>query len=140
MLPVPRVRNIRVDGDLHKAPWTQLAPIWLAPSATVARRTDSSRRRCASVPTASAFVAFDCEDVAIVATPTGRNAPIYREDVVEAFLAPSADRAATSSLETSRAAPGSGARRVPAAARRCASTATGCAPASSTPCALGRTR
>jgi hypothetical protein len=33
MLPVPRVaHNIRVDGDLHKAPWTQLAPIWLVPS------------------------------------------------------------------------------------------------------------
>ena len=47
------------------------------------------------------YVAFHCEDRAIVATHRGRNAPIYEEDVVEAFLAPSGDARRYFELETS---------------------------------------
>jgi len=93
MLPVPRVaHNIRVDGDLHKAPWTQLAPIWLAPShgrAAPHGFQSTALRVCHDGE--RLYLAFDCEDSAIVASHTGRNAPIYQEDVVEAFLAPGAD-------------------------------------------------
>jgi len=103
MLPVPRVaHNIRVDGDLHKAPWTQLAPIWLAPShgrAAPHGFQSTALRVCHDG--VRLYVAFDCEDSAIVASHTGRNAPIYQEDVVEAFLAPGADPRRYFELETS---------------------------------------
>jgi hypothetical protein len=103
MLSVPRVaHSIRVDGDLHKAPWMELAPILLAPShgrgappgfqSTALRVCHDGERL---------YVAFDCEDAAIVASHTGRNAPIYEEDVVEAFLAPHADPRRYFELETS---------------------------------------
>jgi hypothetical protein len=94
--------SIRVDGDLHKAPWTQLAPIPLAPShgrapppgfqATALRACHDGERL---------YLAFHCEARAIVATHRGRNAPIYEEDVVEAFLAPSGDARRYFELETS---------------------------------------
>ena len=103
MLPVPRVaHNIRVDGDLHKAPWTELAPVWLVPSngrAAPRGFQPTALRVCHDGE--RLFVGFDCEDVAIVASHTGRNAPIYREDVVEAFLAPGADSRRYFELETS---------------------------------------
>jgi hypothetical protein len=103
MLPVPRVaHNIRVDGDLHKAPWTELAPVWLVPSSGRAAPRGfqpTALRVCHDGE--RLFVGFDCEDVAIVASHTGRNAPIYREDVVEAFLAPGADSRRYFELETS---------------------------------------
>ncbi len=103
MLPVPRVaHNIRVDGNLHKAPWTQLAPIWLVPShgrAAPHGFQSTALRVCHDGE--RLFVAFACEDAAIVASHTGRNAPIYEEDVVEAFLAPGADPRRYFELETS---------------------------------------
>jgi len=103
MLSVPRVANsIRVDGDLHKTPWIGLAPIRLAPShgrgaqlgfqSTALRVCHDGERL---------YIAFECEDGAIVASHTGRNAPLYEEDVVEAFLAPSADPRHYFELETS---------------------------------------
>ena len=103
MLSVPRVaHSIRVDGDLHKAPWTQLAPIALAPShgrATPRGFQSTALRVCHDGE--RLYVAFDCEDGAIVATHRGRNAPIYEEDVVEAFLAPGGDPRRYFELETS---------------------------------------
>ena len=103
VLPVPRVaHSIRVDGDLHKAPWTQLTPVRLAPShgrgappgfqATALRVCHDGERL---------YVAFACDDVAIVASHNGRNAPLYEEDVVEAFLAPDGDPRRYFELETS---------------------------------------
>jgi len=103
MLSVPRVaHSIRVDGDLHKPPWTELEPIELTPShgrgaphgfqSTALRVCHDGERL---------YIAFDCEDEAIVASHTGRNAPLYEEDVVEAFLAPSADPRHYFELETS---------------------------------------
>lgn len=94
--------SIRVDGDLHKAPWTQLAPVALAPShgrAAPPGFRPTSLRLCHDGE--RLYLAFQCEARAIVATYSGRNAPIYEEDVVEAFLAPSGDARRYFELETS---------------------------------------
>ncbi|MCX5738568.1 MAG: carbohydrate-binding family 9-like protein [Proteobacteria bacterium] len=103
MLSVPRVaHSIRVDGDLHKAPWTQLAPTWLTPAhgrSTTREFQSTALRVCHDGE--RLYVAFDCEDRAIVASHTGRNAPLYEEDVVEAFFAPDADPRHYFELETS---------------------------------------
>ena len=103
MLSVPRVaHSIRVDGDLHKAPWTQLAPIALGPShgrGAPCGFQSTALRVCHDG--VHLYVAFDCEDSAIVASHAGRNAPLYEEDVVEAFFAPNADPRHYFELETS---------------------------------------
>jgi hypothetical protein len=103
LLVVPRAAHrIRVDGDLHKAPWSQLAPIPLAPSHGRAAPPDfqaTALRVCHDGE--RLHVAFHCADHTIVATHRGRNAPIYEEDVVEAFLAPSGDARRYFELETS---------------------------------------
>lgn len=94
--------KIRVDGDLHKAPWTQLAPIPLAPShgrAAPAGFQATTLRACHDGE--RLLLAFRCDDRELVATHRGRNAPIYEEDVVEAFLAPSGDARHYFELETS---------------------------------------
>lgn len=103
MLSVPRVaHSIRVDGDLHKAPWTQLAPIALGPSnGRGAPRGFQSTALRVCHDGERLYVAFDCEDSAIVASHAGRNAPLYEEDVVEAFFAPDADSHDYFELETS---------------------------------------
>jgi hypothetical protein len=103
LLVVPRAaHSIRVDGDLHKAPWTQLEAIALVPShgrAAPRGFQSTSLRVCHDGE--RLYVAFHCEDSAIVATHIGRNAPLYEEDVVEAFLAPSGDARRYFELETS---------------------------------------
>jgi hypothetical protein len=102
-LVVPRaVHSIRVDGDLHKAPWSRIEKIPLAPSHGRAAPRGFQRtalRVCHDGE--RLYVAFHCEDRAIVATHRGRNAPLYEEDVVEAFLAPSGDVRRYFELETS---------------------------------------
>ena len=102
-LVVPRAgHRIRVDGDLHKAPWTQLAQVALAPShGRAATRSFQSTALRVCHDGERLYVAFHCEDRAIVATHSGRNAPLYEEDVVEAFLAPSGDPRRYFELETS---------------------------------------
>jgi len=103
MLSVPRVaHSIRVDGDLHKAPWTELVPIELTPShgRGASRGFQSTALRLCH-DGERLYIAFECEDGAIVASHSGRNAPLYEEDVVEAFLAPGADRRHYFELETS---------------------------------------
>jgi hypothetical protein len=118
ILACPRVRErIRIDGDPHKAPWSALAPVWLLPShgrdaslealgvpLAVARRhlAPDARplpARFAFQPTAlrtchdteRLYLCFQCLDRDAWGTRTGRNAPIYEEEVVEAFLAPGPD-------------------------------------------------
>lgn len=118
MLVVPRVAGrIRVDGDLDKAPWRDLAPVWLLPShgragslaeagvdEAVARAqlgpgAGPLDPRVAWQPTAlrtchdgaRLYVAFHCVDRDVFGSYTGRNEPIYEEEVVEAFLAPGPD-------------------------------------------------
>jgi hypothetical protein len=103
MLSVPRVAHrIRIDGELHKAPWTELAPAALAPSQGGAAPPDfraTALRTCHDG--ARLYVAFDCVAASIVATHAGRNAPLYEEDVVEAFFAPAGDPRVYFELETS---------------------------------------
>ncbi len=103
MLSVPRVaRSIRVDGDLHKAPWRALTSVALAPShGRAAPREFQSTALRVCHDGARLYLAFDCEAVAIVASHTGRNSPLYEEDVVEAFLAPDANPRRYFELEVS---------------------------------------
>jgi hypothetical protein len=127
-LAVPRVAHrIRVDGDVHKAPWPALEPVWLLPShgrahglaalgiepaealrllAPDAPPLDSA---IAWQPTAlracrdaeRLYLAFQCVDRDAWGSFRGRNEPIYSEEVVEAFLAPSADPSRYFELESS---------------------------------------
>ena len=119
----PRIAHgIRVDGDVHKAPWPSIAPLWLVPSdgRVAAPDEDAALRHLArdappldpSVvfqPTAvrvcrddaQLYVAFQCADRDIWGSFSGRNAPIYTEEVVEAFLAPDGDVRRYVELETS---------------------------------------
>jgi hypothetical protein len=103
LLVVPRAaHSIRVDGDLHKAPWTRLEKIAMVPShgrAAPAGFQPTTLRVCHDGE--RSYVAFHGADRAIVATQSGRNAPLYEEDVVEAFLAPSGDVRRYFELETS---------------------------------------
>ncbi len=115
ILSVPRIgRRIRVDGDVHKAPWSGLAPTWLLPShgrvtapevppevATAHLTEDATPlpARFRFQPTAlrlchdgeRLYVAFQCVDREIWGSFSGRNEPLFEEEVVEAFLAPEAD-------------------------------------------------
>jgi hypothetical protein len=113
-LPVLACQRIetpfRVDGDVHKPPWTAIEPVWLAPadgSAAAVPSVEIAKRHLAEdasplparfswQPTAlrtcrdeaRLYVAFQCVDRDAWGTHEGRNAPIYEEEVVEAFLAP----------------------------------------------------
>lgn len=102
-LRVARVaRRIRVDGDLVKAPWRALGASALVPShggaadggfqPTALRLAHDGERL---------YVAFACADRDVWGTHTGRNAPIYEEEVVEAFLAPDGDPRRYFELESS---------------------------------------
>jgi hypothetical protein len=89
-----------IDGSLHKAPWTGLEPVWLVPAhGRAADFQPTALRACHDG--ASLFVAFDCADRDVWGTYTGRNQPIYEEEVVEAFLAPGADPRRYFELESS---------------------------------------
>lgn len=103
-----------IDGDPWKAPWTGLAPVWLGPSrggvaqgapplsvAQAALAPDAAPlpARWRFQPTAlrvahdgaRLLICFHCVDRDARGSYTGRNQPIYEEEVVEAFLAPFAD-------------------------------------------------
>lgn len=128
--PLPELRCPRVtppaaiDGDPHKEPWLSLAPVWLVPSdgraaldappASVARAhlaPDAAPlpARWRYQPTAlrvahdgeRLLVCFQCVDREARGTHEGRNAPIYEEEVVEAFLAPGPDPRRYFELEAS---------------------------------------
>ena len=122
-LRCPRIADsIRVDGDLHKAPWSSLEPAWLAPSHGGAGALDVARALHLLAPDAAPlegavtfqptalrvccdrsrlYVAFHCVDRDIWGSLRGRNQPIYTEEVVEAFLAPDGDVRRYVELETS---------------------------------------
>jgi hypothetical protein len=128
--PLPELDCLRVrppgavDGDPHKPPWNTLAPVWLAPShgrvaegappvsvALAALAPDAAplAARWRFQPTAlraahdgeRLLVCFQCVDREAWGTYEGRNAPIYDEEVVEAFLAPGEDPRTYFELETS---------------------------------------
>ena len=107
-------QRIRIDGDIHKPPWLEIPPVWLLPSHGRTREMGVSSEQAlrhlaadaAPIPQAVAFqptalrvcydetqlyVAFQCIDRDIFGSYSGRNEPIYTEDVVEAFLAPGSD-------------------------------------------------
>jgi len=124
-LACPRVRAPgAVDGNPHKAPWSALAPVWLAPShgraaegapptkvALAALATDAAplAPRWRFQPTAlrvghdgeRLLVCFQCVDRDAQGRYEGRNQPIYDEEVVEAFLAPGSDPRTYFELEAS---------------------------------------
>lgn len=105
-LPVPRIpRRVPIDGDLAKPPWRELAPVALAAShgrdpGNVARSVQPTALRVCH-DGERLYVAFDCSDRDAWGTYAGRNHPIYEEEVVEAFLAPSRDPRRYFELETS---------------------------------------
>jgi hypothetical protein len=119
-LPLPELVCPRVappsaiDADPHKPLWSALAPVWLRPSqggvavdappasvAQAALAADAAplAPRWRFQPTAlrvahdgeRLLVSFHCVDRHAWGTFTGRNQPIYEEEVVEAFLAPGAE-------------------------------------------------
>jgi hypothetical protein len=102
-LVVPRIaRKIRVDADLVKAPWSELAPIALVPShgrAAPPGFQPTALRVCHDGERLS--IAFGAADAHVFGTHRGRNAPIYEEEVVEAFLAPDGDPRRYFELEAS---------------------------------------
>jgi hypothetical protein len=104
MLPtlrVPRIGGrIRVDGDLAKAPWRGIAAVPLVDATGAARALQPTALRLAH-DGERLYVAFACADRDVWGTHRGRNAPIYDEEVVEAFLAPGADARSYFELETS---------------------------------------
>lgn len=92
-LAVPRIaERIAIDGYLAKPVWRAIAPIALAPShgrgappgfqPTALRLCHDGERL---------FVAFAATDAHVWGTHRSRNEPIYEEEVVEAFLAPTGD-------------------------------------------------
>jgi hypothetical protein len=95
-VPVHRVARVAphgpVDANLDEEPWPGLAPLALAPShggvapagfqATALRLCHDGERL---------YVAFRCDDLDVWGSYTGRNQPLYEEEVVEAFLAPGGD-------------------------------------------------
>ena len=106
MLFVPRIaRRVPIDGDLNKSPWRELASVALAAS----HGRDPGNAAGSVQPTAlrvchdreRLYLAFECVDRDVWGTYEGRNHPIYEEEVVEAFLAPSRDPRRYFELESS---------------------------------------
>jgi hypothetical protein len=104
--------SIRIDGDIHKPPWPGIPPVWLLPSHGRTHEMGLSKEEALRhlapgappldlefQPTAlrvcyddtQLYVAFQCIDRDLFASYSGRNEPIYTEDVVEAFLSPGSD-------------------------------------------------
>jgi len=127
-LPVLSCRRIggriRIDGDPDKPPWNVLEPTWLVPAdgrppcdapppdvarAQLAPDAGPLPARWRWQPTAlrvchdgeRLYVLFQCIDRDVWGSHRGRNAPIYEEEVVEAFLAPGADPGRYLELEAS---------------------------------------
>jgi len=108
-LPVLEVKRIAgrvpIDGDLNKSPWRELAPVALAAShgrdpGNVARSVQATALRVCH-DGERLYLAFDCADRDVWGSHRGRNHPIYEEEVVEAFLAPSRDPRRYFELESS---------------------------------------
>ncbi len=103
ILSVPRVAHrVVIDGNLHKAPWSVLAPTRLSPShgrAAAAAFQPTALRACHDGE--RLYVAFECADRDVWGSYRGRNEPIYQEEVVEAFLAPGDDPRRYFELESS---------------------------------------
>ena len=76
-----------IDGALDDAVWRAAPEIALRVMATGARPTRPTRARLAWSH-AKLFVSFDCLDPRPFATLTERDAPLWREEVVELFLCP----------------------------------------------------
>jgi hypothetical protein len=77
---------------LDKAPWRAIAPVALAPSngrAAPATFQPTALRLCHDGE--RLYVAFAAADAHVWGSYRGRNEPIYDEEVVEAFLAPTGD-------------------------------------------------
>jgi hypothetical protein len=84
--------NAHVDADFGRAPWSAIEPVALVPSHGRAPEPgfqSTALRVCHDG--ARLHVGFDCADRDVWGSYTGRNDPIYDEEVVEAFLAPSED-------------------------------------------------
>jgi len=116
-------KSIRIDGDIHKPPWPEIEPVWLLPShgrtGEMGVSSEQALRHLALdapplpaevefQPTAvrvcydesRLYVAFQCIDRDIFGSYSGRNEPIYNEEVVEAFIAPGPDPRRYFELET----------------------------------------
>ena len=79
-----------IDGNLAKPPWSALAPVALVPSdGSLAPAGFQATLLRVAHDGARLLVAFECKDAHVWGTHRGRNQPIYEEEVVEAFLAPS---------------------------------------------------
>jgi hypothetical protein len=102
-LVVPRVAApASIDADLRSLPWRALDAVALAPShgrAAPAGFQPTALR--VAHDGARLLVAFACTDTHVFGTHRGRNRPIYEEEVVEAFLAPSGDARRYFELESS---------------------------------------
>jgi len=101
-LRCPRIaHNIRVDGDLHKAPWRSLAPVWLQPAdgrgaaidveRALRQLKEDARPPVDEIGFQPTALRVHCVDRDVWGSLRGRNQPIYTEEVVEAFLAPDGD-------------------------------------------------
>ncbi len=77
----------QIDGRLDDATWRGAPEISLRVMATGARPGRPTRARLAWNQ-AMLFVSFDCSDPDPRATLAERDAPLWREEVVELFLAP----------------------------------------------------
>ena len=105
-LPVYRVRrvpngSIRVDGRLDEPAWDGVEPmsdfVRSDGSGPAARRT--TVRICRD--DRALYFAFECSDPDVWGDMTGRDDPIYEEEVVEAFIDPDSDLKEYYELNTS---------------------------------------
>lgn len=82
--------HLQIDGDLSKPVWKHIEPALLRPTTgepQTVQRTEL--RACWSVDWL--YLAFDCADRDVWGSYTGRDDPLYEEEVVEAFLCPTGD-------------------------------------------------
>ncbi len=126
-LPELRCARIRppaaIDGNPHKDPWNAIPAVWLVPASgrPAALSPPPAVARAHLAPDAEPldpqwrwqptalriahdgerlYLCFHCVDRDIWGRPAVRNAPIYEDEVVEAFLAPGPDPATYFELET----------------------------------------
>jgi hypothetical protein len=94
-LPTYRCRHIAnpitIDGNLQKPEWQAIEPVMLQPvtGETAGSFQPTTFRACWT--DSHLYLAFHCEDRDIWGTLTERDAPLYNEEVVEAFLCPTGD-------------------------------------------------
>jgi hypothetical protein len=114
----PRIATpVRIDGDIHKPVWQSVPPHWLRPAAGAPSDAPIPSDKALFAdnpapytlhptpyplsfqPTAfracwtdtHLYIAFQCVDRDIWGTCARRDDPLYEEEVVEAFLAPTGD-------------------------------------------------